>query len=85
MDNQVEYRVCSRCCINKPLTNEFFYHQYKGTNKYQWICRECYRKRDRERYEKDKEYIKNKSNIYYHRKKLLKKQKENDINKNHPI
>ncbi len=64
MEEIIQNRKCTKCLIEKPLTTEFWYHQFKGRSQFQYTCKSCYKKIDKERYQKNKQYIKlrNKNN-----------------------
>ena len=42
--------VCSRCGLSKPATTDFFTPRPDATRGFSYPCRECLRKRERERY-----------------------------------
>jgi len=48
---QGDYMICSKCKIDKPLTS--YYKSKKGKNGLHATCKECFAKRDRERYALD--------------------------------
>lgn len=66
-------RVCSTCLIAKPLTSEFFYRQNElPANEFQYRCKECQKQKDREKYQKNREYMKTKALNRYHRIQMSK-------------
>lgn len=62
-------RTCTKCGIEKPLSEFCFRDKKKGT--YRTECRECGKKYKKEHYEKNKEEISNKQKAYYEENKEL--------------
>lgn len=52
----IKTKVCSKCGKELPMTDEYFY-KYKRGDRYQSLCKECDRKRQKEYYETHKDQV----------------------------
>ena len=77
-------KVCSKCNENKDFIH--FHKMSYSKDGYQYVCKECNRKRDRIRNVVKKEYLKTKSKENYWRdpKKHIKKIKERQLRQKTP-
>ncbi len=76
-------KVCSKCGVVKPLTNEFFNVRKDSKDGYRNDCKLCKTLYDNQRYVKNEDKVKEKSNKQYHNnKKSIKIKKQEYYKKN---
>lgn len=67
-------RRCAKCGVEKELNTDNFYRKRTGRYGFDSQCKECKRKRDKKRYQKDHEKIcKQKCEYYQKNKETIKK------------
>lgn len=71
----IKQKICPRCNIKKPLTNQFF---HKKLDKFNSHCKECRKEKSKQFYAKNKKSINDKTQKYYekHKDELIKYAKE---------
>ena len=70
-------KLCTKCGVEHPSTNKYFYAKKDTKDGLFSICKECDRKRSKENREKNKEYIIEKLRTYYinNKEKFFKRNK----------